>query len=61
VDHDVPLNLDSPNWRVGYLARALHEHEEDQHERYLDSVDVARRPIRTCSNCGERLARKATP
>jgi hypothetical protein len=25
------------------------------HEKFLDSVDVARRPIKTCSGCGRRL------
>jgi hypothetical protein len=30
-----------------------------RHLAYLDSVDVARRPIRTCSDCGERLIRSA--
>lgn len=30
-----------------------------KHKRYLDSVDVKRRPIRTCSSCGKRLPRKA--
>jgi hypothetical protein len=23
TDHNVPLNLDSPNWRAGYLARCI--------------------------------------
>jgi hypothetical protein len=26
-----------------------------KHETYLDSLDVARRPIRTCSSCGHRF------
>lgn len=29
VDRDVPLNLDSPNWRAGYLARCIVEHDTD--------------------------------
>lgn len=30
VDHDIPLNLDSPNWRAGYLARCIAEHDVEQ-------------------------------
>ena len=28
VDRGTPLNLDSPNWRAGYLARYIVTHEE---------------------------------
>lgn len=26
TDRDIPLNLDSPNWRAGYLARCIATH-----------------------------------
>ena len=28
IDHDVPLNLDSPSWLAGFLARVIHDHKD---------------------------------
>lgn len=37
VDHDVPRNLNSANWRAGYLARVIATHDSHSDERADDA------------------------